>query len=233
MAGLTASQVKAAKPGKKQYKLFDERGLHFLVHPNGGKYWHFRYRFDGKREELAPGTYPEISLADARDLREDHRRAVARGIDPAVERKARKQSRRAEVRNTFETVAREWLATRAWTDSTRDLVTRRLQKDLFPYLGDEPIAHIDPPRLLTVLRKAEARGVGYTAHCLRQHAGQIFRYAIATGRASRDPAADLKGALMPKKTNHFAAITDPKDIGPLLRAIDEYHGTRSSDLRYG
>lgn len=225
MAGLTVSQIRAAKPANKRYKIYDGRGLFLLIHTNGGKYWRFRYQFNDKDKTIALGTYPELSLPEARRLREEYRSQVSKGIDPAVQKKARKQARREAAGNSFEVVAREWLAGRAWENSTRDLVKRRLEKDVFPWLGDEPISQIDAPTLLNVLRKAEARGVVYTAHRLRQHCSKVFRYAIATGRASRDPAADLVGALKQHQTTHYASITDPRQIGPLLRDIDAYWGT--------
>lgn len=227
MADLTASQVRAARAHEKQYKLFDRRGLYLLVHPNGGKYWRFKYRFGGKEKVLALGTYPEITLADARDRREDARRDVAKGVDPGVQRKAYRESVAQGRRDSFEAIAREWHRRNQskWTSRHADRVLARLKNEVFPWLGSEPISEIEAPALLRCLRRTEDRGAVYTAHRVRSLCSQVFRYAIVTSRASRDPAADLVGALKPHKTKHYATITDPRQIGALLRAIDGYHGT--------
>lgn len=224
---LTDLQVSKAKPKEKDYKLSDGFGLHLLVTPTGGKLWRFQYRFEGKQKTLALGTYPEISLADARQRREDARKLVANSVDPGAVKKARKAATTTESENAFEIVAREWHGKYEHTWSTVHITTlkERMEKDLFPYLGTRPIGEIKAPELLTVLRRIELRGALDTAHRIRYMCSQIFRYAIATGRAERDPAADLKGALPPVKYGHRAAPTDPKHVTPILRGIDEYEGS--------
>ena len=221
---LTDPAVRSAKPGAKPRKLYDERGLFLLVTPKGGKWWRVKYRFGGKEKLLSAGTYPDVSLKDARQRCDEVRSLLASGIDPGAVRKAEKLSQAGA--DSFETIAREWFASRApkWADSHSSKIIRRLERDVFPWLGKRPIKEITPPELLTVLRRIESRGTLETAHRALQNCGQIFRYAVATGRAERDQAADLRGALPPVPDKHFAAIVDPKDIGPLLRAIDGYSG---------
>jgi integrase len=222
---LTDTKIRNVKSAEKQVKLFDGNGLYLLTTPQGGKYWRFKYQFDGKEKLLALGTYPEISLADARHRRDEVRKQVAHGIDPSVFRKAQKQAKTAET-ETFEVIAREWHTkfTPTWAESHSNLIIQALKKDVFPWMGNHPIAEIDAPELLAILRRVEARGALYTAHRLRVICGQIFRYAVQTGRVKRDPSADLRGALPPIKEKHHAAITDPKEVAPLLRAIDGYSG---------
>lgn len=223
---LTDTALKTAKPQEKLYRLSDSGGLYIEVAPSGGKWWRLKYRFDGKEKRLSLGTYPEVSLKDARVRRDEARKLVAAGVDPSAHRQATKAAREAENANTFEVVAREWFGKQSttWAPSHAEKVMARLENDLFPYLGKRPIAAITAPELLTVLRKIEEREAIDTSHRARQNCSQIFRYAIATGRAVRDPAADLKGALAPVKQSHFASMTDPKAIGGLLRAIDGYQG---------
>jgi len=224
---LTDTAIKAAKPADKPVKMTDGDGLYLLIHPNGGKWWRFDYRFDGKRKTLSMGVYPEVSLRDARDRRDDARRKIANQIDPGEHRKANKNARADAVANSFETVAREWfskmLAT--WTPDHADKIIKRLERDVFPWMGDKPIADLTAPAVLTTIRRIEARGRLETAHRALQNCGQVFRYAVATGRAERDPAGDLRGALPPTREKHMAAITDPVEVGALLRAIDAFRGT--------
>jgi integrase len=230
---LTDVKVRNAKPGDKQVKLSDSGGLYLLVSPpgkktpNGGKCWRFKYRFGGKEKLLALGTYPEISLADARQRRDEARRQVAVGVDPGEVRKAQKAARAECNANSFEVIGREWFNKFSpnWADSHAEKIKARLENDIYPWLGKRPITEIKAPELLAVLRRIEARGALDTAHRAKCNCGQIFRYAIATGRAERDPSADLKGALPPAKGSHFPAITDPKEVAGLLRAIDGYEGT--------
>lgn len=224
---LTATAVRNTKPGTKPLKLFDGGGLFLLVNPTGSRWWRLKYRFDGKEKLLSLGTFPEVGLADARERRDQARKQLAAGIDPGVVRKAQKSARAEILANSFEAIAREWFAKHAptWVDSHSDKIIRRLERDIFPVLGQRPIAEISAPDLLVALRRIEARGAIETAHRAQQNCGQIFRYAIATGRAARDPAADLRGALSPVKETHHASITDPKAIGGLLRAIDGYQGS--------
>lgn len=225
IAPLSDMQVSKIKPQQKQRTLFDGGGLFLLITPPGGKLWRLKYRFDGKEKMLALGAYPEISLADARQRREEARRQVAHGIDPAALRKAQKQAVTEET-ETFEVIAREWHMkfTPTWTSGHAATIMSRLERDLFPWIGKWPIAGIKAPELLAVLRRVESRGALESAHRIRTIAGQIFRYAVATGRAERDPAADLRGALPQPNENHHAAITDPKEVAPLLRALEGYSG---------
>lgn len=219
--------VRQAKPGDKPRKLADERGLYLLIKPGGSKLWRLDYRFDGKRKTLALGAYPDISLKDARERRDDARRLIAAGTDPSLKRKLEKLGRMTIAANAFELVAREWFerASASWTHGHGDRIIRRLERDVFPWLGTRPISEITPPELLTVIRRIEKRGALETAHRAMQNAGQVFRYAVATGRAERDPTADLRGALPPVREKHFAALVDPKDVACLLRAIDGFSGT--------
>ncbi len=222
---LTDMRVLKAKPQDKSITLFDGAGLYLLITPTGGKLWRFKYRFDKKEKKLAFGTYPEITLADARQRRDEARRQIAHGIDPGAVRKAQKQAK-TEEKETFEIIAREWHMKfkPTWKPSHAEKLLTRLERDVFPYLGTRPIKEIKAPELLTVLRRIESRGALETAHRARVICGQILRYAVATGRAERDPSADLKGALPPVKTINRAAIVEPKKVGELLRAIDGYQG---------
>lgn len=219
--------IKNAKPGPKAQRLFDGGGLYLEVAPSGGKWWRLKYRHDGKEKRLSLGTYPDTSLKDARERRDLARRDLAAGIDPGVKRKAEKETRAALAANTFEAVAREWhqavhVAKVSEGHAARNLL--RLEQDAFPWLGSIPIADITAPKLLESLRRVEARGAIETAHRVRQVCGQVFRYGIATGRCERDPAADLRDALQPVIVTHHAAIIDPKQVGALLRAFDDYQG---------
>jgi integrase len=223
---LTVTAVRAAKPQDKTYRLTDEKGLRLDVSPSGGKYWRFKYRFLGKEKLLALGVFPAVSLVDARDARDDARKLLAKGIDPGEQKKAVKRAALVAAANSFEAVALEWLDKNKvkWTARYTTVVENRIRGDLFPALGKRPIAQITAPELLPVLRKMEARGVRETTHRARQDCSHIFRYAIATGRAERDIAADVKGALKPIVTKHHPSITDPDGIGALMRAIEGYEG---------
>ena len=230
---LTDVKVRNAKPASKQIKLFDYDGLFLLVlppgkkTPYGSKCWRLKYRYDGKEKLLALGTYPEVSLAYAREKRDAARKQIAAGIDPGEVRKAQRAAKVAESENAFEVVAREWHGkfVNTWSAVHATTIMDRLEKEVFPWLGAHPIEEIKAPELLKVLRRMESRGALDTAHRVRNHCSQVFRYAIATGRTDRDPAADLRGALPPVKYGHMAAPIDPKDVAPLLRAIDEYEGS--------
>lgn len=224
---LTATAIKNAKPGAKARRLYDERGLYLEISPKGGKWWRFKYRIDGKEKRLSLGVYPDIGLKDARERREEARKLVATGIDPSARRKAEKDLRFSSGANTFEVVAREWWTKQIpiWSEIHLENVIARLEKNIFPWLGNRPIADITAPELLVVVRKIEDRGAIETAHRTLGICGQVFRYGIATGRAERDVSADLRGALQPVKSEHLAAVVDSDRIGPLLRAIDGYQGT--------
>lgn len=222
---LTDMKVRKAKSEEKQITLFDGGGLFLLVTPSGGKLWRFKYRFDGKERLLSFGAYPEISLLDARQRRDEARRQIAHGINPGAVRKAQKQAETQET-ETFEVIAREWHMkfSPSWTLGHAATILSRLERDLFPWIGKRPIAEIKAHELLSVLRRVESRGALETAHRIKTIAGQVFRYAVATGRAERDPSGDLRGALPQPGEKHLAAITDPKEVAPLLRSIDGYHG---------
>jgi len=224
---LTDTAIRNAKPGEKPVKLADEKGLFLLIAPAGGKWWRLKYRFGGKEKLLSLGTYPEVSLKEARTKRDEARKLLVQGIDPGEQRKAQKAAQVDRGANSFEVVAREWYAKQAptWAANHGDRIIRRLERDMFPWLSGRPIAEINAPELLAVLRRIENRGAVETAHRALQNCGQIFRYAVATGRAERDPSGDLKGALPPVKGGNFAAVTEPKQAAELLRAIDAYQGT--------
>lgn len=225
---LTDTVIRNAKSNdKKQYKLFDERGLYLLVTSTGSKGWRFRYRFAGREKLISLGIYPDVSLKMAREKRDDARRLLAE--DPPVDPSARRQAAKRAHADTFEAVAREWMnkAEQSISKDTVDLLRRRLELYIFPAIGKRPIASITAPDLLAPLRRIENKKRFETARRTRSACGRIFRYAIATGRAERDVAADLNGALITVKPKNFAAITEPKRIGELLRAIDSYQGQPS------
>jgi len=225
MQKLTATAVKQAKPKAKPYKLADGGGLYLHV-KTAGKYWRYKYRFAGKEKLLALGTYPDISLADARKLHQAARENLADGIDPSSHKKTKKSADQSSSANSFEAVALEWSKTRSKkADSTEKRQRALLEKDLFPFIGSRPIADIDAPELLKTLRKIENRGAIETAHRANRLAGQIFRYAIVTGRSKHNPSIDLKDALTQPIKSHRKSITDPAEVGPLIAAIKNYQAT--------
>ncbi|WP_290518021.1 integrase arm-type DNA-binding domain-containing protein [Alcanivorax sp.] len=224
---LTATAVRQALSKAKAYKLSDSHGLFLLVNPNGAKYWRYKYRYGGKEKTLALGVFPEVSLKDARVAHQEARAKLDKGLDPGEERRIEKLTRNLAAADSFEAVALEWFD-RVMPDKSESyrVRTRRiLEKDLFPVLGQRPVGAIKPPEMLAALRRIEARGANDIAHRAKQTAGQIFRYAVVTGRAERDPSADLKGALAPRNKKHHAAITDPSEVGRLMVAIDAFTGT--------
>lgn len=223
---LTDTALKALKPGEKQYKRGDTQGLFILVMPNGSKLWRFRYRFGGRQNDLALGEYPDLTLAKAREKRDDYRHVLAEGKDPGSVHRAEKQMRKHGGETSFEAIARAWFADQkaGWEQSHADVVMRRLEKDIFPAIGRRQIQEISSRELLSVLRRVAARGAEETARRNRQVCGQIFRYAVASGLAERDITADLAGSLPVAKKGRMAAITDPKEAGALLRAIEGYEG---------
>lgn len=230
---LTDTAIRNAKPTEKPVKLTDGGGLYLLLKPNGSRWWRFDYRFDGKRKTLSMGVYPDVGLKDARNRRDESRKMLANGIDPSENRKSQKNARAELAANSFEVVAREWFAkySPGWAKGHADKIIRRLERDIFPWLGNRPIAEITAPELLQSLRRIEARGVLETAHRALQNCGQVFRYAVQTGRAQRDPSGDLKGALAPWKPQHYPALTEPLKLAELLRSMDSYQGnliTRSA-----
>ena len=224
---LTDAQCKTAQPKEKTYRLSDSAGLYLEVTPSGSRYWRMKYRFAGKEKRLAFGVYPEISLKEARLKRDDARKLLSNEVDPGAVKKAQKASRTEAASNSFEAIAREWYAKQepSWAPKHSIKIKGMLQKNVFPWVGSRPIREITAPDLLAVLRRAEGRGAVETAHRIKQTCGQVFRYAVATGRAERDPTPDLKGALAPRTPKHLPSITDPSAVGPLLRAIDGFTGT--------
>ena len=224
---LTNTAIRNAKPGNKPIRLYDERGLYLEISPTGGKWWRLKFRFEGKEKRLSLGVYPDVPLKDARDRRDIARKLLADGIDPSENRKAQKLARADSVANSFEVVAREWLSkySAIWAANHGDRIVRRFEHDIFPWIGGRPIAEITAPEVLTLVRRIESRGALETAHRTLSNCGQVFRYAIATGRASTDPTGALRGALPPVTSTHLAATTDPKQVAEILRAMDGYEGT--------
>lgn len=224
---LTDTKVKQAKPRDKDYKLADEKGLFLLVKKNGAKYWRVKYRFAGKEKMLALGVYPEVSLKEARNGRDKARQQLRAGTDPSAARKAEKLANVEAGANSFKAIATEWFDVKLAdkSKSYRDRSLRALEKNLYPSIGQRPISEITPPELLSCLRKIESRGALEMAKRTKQVAGLVFRYAISTGRAERDPSQDLAGALQPSNKRHFAAITEPKAAGRLMLAIEGFEGT--------
>ncbi|MDR1776210.1 MAG: tyrosine-type recombinase/integrase [Desulfovibrio sp.] len=219
---LTDTTLRAVKPSEKLQKLFDGNGLFLAVSPSGTKSWRLKYYHAGKEKLLTLGQYPTVSLKDARERAMEAKKVLSAGKDPSVEKRIAKQ----EQRNTFEIVAREWLEkqTPVWKPKHAAGTLRRLERHLLPTIGSRPIADISAPELLAMLRKIEAKGHVAQAHIIHRICGAVFRYAVATGRAERDPAADIRGALTPHTTTPMPAITDPDKIGCLLIKIDDYPG---------
>ena len=218
---LTDTRIRKAKPAAMAYKLSDGGGMYLLVTPDGARYWRMGYRFAGKRSTLALGVYPTVTLAGARARREDARALLADGVDPSAAKKATKRAARIASENTFEAIAREWIINQRRRLAPRycALLLARLEGDIFPQIGPRPVAAIDAPELLEALRRVEKRGVIETARRLRQTCGQVFRYAIATGRAKYDPSADLRGALRspgrPRGHKAMALSEVPNFLGAL------------------
>jgi integrase len=223
---LTAVAIRNAKAGEKSYRLFDGGGLYLEVMPTGSRYWRLKYRYVGKEKRLALGVFPEVGLAEARGLRDTAREALRAGRDPGAEKKATKVRAVLNAATTFEAIAREWLETQRakLATSTFEKAEWMLVDNVFPWMGALPITQIEAPEVLATLRRIEARGANETAHRTRERIAQVFRYAIATGRAKHNPVGDLRGALAPIVRTSRSAITDPAQIGDLLRAIDGYTG---------
>ena len=223
---LTDAAIKNAKPSRKPVRIFDAGGLYLEVAPSGGKWWRRKFRYQGKEKRLSVGIYPDVSLRDARERRDELRKLLSSGVDPSAHRKAEKSANEEASANSFEMIAREWLTKRTgkWEPVTSKRKLERLERDVFPAIGTKPIASLSAATLLPVLRRIEARGAHEVAKRVRQALGPIFRYAIATGRADRDPAADLKDALEHTKETHRAALTKPHEVGALLRAIHGFQG---------
>ncbi|MHB1058082.1 MAG: tyrosine-type recombinase/integrase [Rhodanobacter sp.] len=224
---LTDTAIRSAKPAAKRQRMTDGGGLYLEVSPAGGKLWRLKYRHGGKEKRLALGAYPDTGLKDARDKRDAARKLLATGVDPAEHRKAAKAAGEERAANSFEVVAREWHAKQSatWVELHASRIMLRLENDVFPWLGSRPIADIPAKEYLATVNRIVDRGAVESAHRVLQNCGQVLRYAIATGRAERNPVADLRGALPPVKQSHLAAITDPQAIGGLLRSIDGYQGS--------
>jgi len=223
---LTAVGIRNAAPTDKPFKLSDGGGMFLLVMPNGARYWRVKFRHAGKEKVLALGVYPEVTLAEARQRRDTARGAIRDGRDPSADRRSERLQAKLSADNTFEAIAREWLESqkKKLAVATYDKAVAMLEGNVFPWLGARPISEIDPPELLAVVKRIEARGANETAHRVKERCGQVFRYAIAHGNATRDPSADLRGALAPVVSKSRAAVTDPGLVGDLLRTIDGYAG---------
>ena len=224
---LTVTAVNQAKPKDKPYKMADEKGLYLFIQSTGSKLWRFDYRFNEKRKTLALGGYPDLSLAEARNKRDNARNLLANDIDPGEAKKAIKVARQNSVANCFENIAREWIAIKMQTKSEgyQKNVLRRFELYLFPWLGRRIISEINAPELLDVVRRIEKLNKVETAYRTLQATGQVFRYAVQTGRTLRDITTDLRGALTPCVTKHMASFIEPSQIAELMRAIDGFTGT--------
>ena len=223
---LTVVEIKSAKLKEKPYKMADEKGLYLLVNPNGSKLWKFKYRFSGVEKKLSFGAFPDVSLAAAREARDEARRQLTNTIDPGILKNSIKRSKKMAEENSFEAVAREWHAkfTPKWSKNHGERILIRLEQNIFPWIGKSSINEVTAPEILSALRRIENRGAVETAHRVSQICGQVFRYASVIGKAERNPAADLRGALAPVKQKHHASIIDSVEIGKLLNAISEYRG---------
>ncbi|EFN5785445.1 tyrosine-type recombinase/integrase [Escherichia coli] len=224
---LNDMQIRRAKPEAKAYTLGDGQGLSLLVEPNGSKSWRFRYRYAGKPKMISLGVYPTITLAEARSRRDEARKIVAEGKNPSEVRKEQKLALRIQSENAFEKIAREWhqMKSAKWSAGYASDIIEAFQNDIFPYVGARPVGEIKPLELLNVLRKIEKRGALEKMRKVRQRCSEVFRYAIVTGRAEFNPAADLSSALEIHKSNHFPFLKSD-DIPDFLRALDSYTGSR-------
>ncbi len=222
---LTDVKIRATKPKTKQFKLSDGQGLYLLVSQKG-RYWRYNFRHNGKYKTLAIGVYPDISLKKAREAHQQARLLLSKGIDPTYKRKIEKLTHNQQLEDTFKLIALEWMDKQKgkWSKSHYQSVSSRLKNNIYPWLGDRPIAEITPLELLATLRRMESRGIHHTTLKVKQYCGQVFRYAVVTGRAEHDPSEALKGALTPPITKHHATITDPAQIRGLLNAIEGYKG---------
>ncbi|MEQ4694556.1 tyrosine-type recombinase/integrase [Providencia manganoxydans] len=224
---LTVKQIDSSKPKEKNYKLSDGGGLYLLVKTNGGRYWRLKYRIDGKEKLLAIGIYPTVTLADARRKRDDAKRLLADGIDPNQQRKEQKQASKIDSVNTFKNIALEWYEGRKdrWSVGYRDDMMDAFEKDVFPYIGNRPIAEIKPMELLEVLSIMEKRGATEKLKKVRQRCGEVWKYAIITGRAEYNPAPDLASAFVPHKREHYAHLS-VSELPEFLSSIDKYMGSQ-------
>ncbi|MBI5137150.1 MAG: integrase arm-type DNA-binding domain-containing protein [Nitrospirae bacterium] len=228
---LTDTALRAAKVGDKQRRLADERGLYVLLHPNGAKYWRLKYRFGGKQKTLALGVYPEISLREARERRDQARKLLAHGTDPAEVKRAEKQAAAEVSASCFRNVALEWISKQStrWSEGHARRVEKSLEDHIFPALGDRPVEEITAQELLRVLRVVEGRGTHETSMRLLQRCDAAFRYGVVTGRCDRSPAGDLKGALTPPKRENYAALGEA-DLPEFFAKLAEYDGHMQTRL---
>jgi len=228
---LTDTAIRKAKPGAKAVRMYDERGLYLEVAPSGGKWWRFKFAFGGKEKLLSMGTFPDVSLKQARERRDAARAQLAEGIDPSAARKEQKAAKRAEALNTLEAVARAWLDHRAaaWVERTRTVILASLQNDVFPILGTRPIADIQPGDIRKLVQGIERRGAGETAGRVFQRLRAIFRYAVAHELVSTDPTYPLKPAeiFKPRKVAHRAALAE-RDVPAFLHKLAAYEGDPST-----
>jgi integrase len=224
---LTDTAIRSKKPGPKPIKMTDGGGLYLILRPDGARWWRWDYArpITRKRNTLSLGTYPETGLKEARDRRDEARKLLAAGVDPGEKRKAEQAAGVERAANSFEVVAREWLTKQPWVPTYASKVSAWFEKDVFPWVGARPVAEIAPREFLAVARRVEERGAVESAHRILQNCSSVMRYAVATGRAERNPVGDLRGALAAPKEQHHAAITDPRELGGLLRAIDAYSGS--------
>lgn len=223
---LNARQVDTAKPKDKPYKLADGGGLYLLVNPNGARYWRLKYRVAGKEKLLALGVYPDVTLADARAKRDEAKRGIAGGIDPNEAKREEKIAREANVRNTFQEIACEWHSSKLykWSEGYASDIMEAFNKDVFPYIGKKPIAEIKPLELLNVLRRMEGRGATEKAKKVRQRCGEVFRYAIVTGRAEYNPAPDLTSAMQGHESKHYPFL-NTSELPTFFEALSGYSGS--------
>jgi integrase len=228
---LTDPKVKNAKPKSKQYKLSDGKGMYLLVTPLGQKYWRLKYRFGGKEKVLALGVYPDVKLAEARDRRKAARKILDANDDPVQVKKQEQRLQAVMAANSFKAVAEEWHGKQKnrWKPRHAGQVLTSLKKNVFPDLGDRPIAAITPPELLAVIHKVEERGAHDLAARVLQRCDAVFRYAIATGRLESSPARDLKGALTPPKKTRYASL-ESKEIPEFLERLDAFDGQKTTQL---
>lgn len=223
---LNARQVDAAKPREKAYKLADGAGLYLEVVPSGSRYWRMKYRFNGKEKRMAFGVYPAVSLAQARALRDEAKKKLAEGIDPSFAKKEEKLVRDVQLNNTFQAVALEWHGTKVsrWSEGYASDIIEAFNKDIFPYIGQLPVNDIKPLVLLNVLRRMENRGATEKAKKVRQRCSEVFRYAIVTGRAEYNPAADLTSAMSGHESKHYPFLT-VEELPDFFKALTGYTGS--------
>ena len=226
---LSELKIKAAKPMDKPYKLADEKGMYLQVQPTGGKLWRMNYRFDGKRKTLAIGIYPDVTLAAARAKRDEARRQLTNGVDPSSYKREAKKARLKSVANSFKAVSLEWLQTQRqiWSPDHYNRIMARLDNNVWPWMGNTPVADVRAAGILDVLRRIEKRQAFYMAGRVRETIGKVMCFAVATGRAEIDPTPSLRGALTVHVEKHMASVTDPTRVGELLRMFDAFSGTHT------